>query len=147
MLFRYRLDAGTFGTLGVGLGFATAAAALARGQGVAQRVVCVEGDSAFGFSGMEVETMCRSLPFVLHLCFEGKGRDICHTQIVINSKFNIVCPEGDWAGLSECHLTETHHREPHDESGLVLSESAYRQKPLSCYLCEKDHFQVATAQE
>ncbi|KAM4600310.1 2-hydroxyacyl-CoA lyase 1 [Polymixia lowei] len=63
---RHRLDAGTFGTMGVGLGFAIAAAALERGQNKGQRVVCVEGDSAFGFSGMEVETMCRyNLPVVI----------------------------------------------------------------------------------
>lgn len=55
-----RLDAGTFGTMGVGLGFAIAAAALEKSSsGKGQRIVCVEGDSAFGFSGMEVETMCR----------------------------------------------------------------------------------------
>uniref|UniRef100_A0A6Q2YW37 2-hydroxyacyl-CoA lyase n=1 Tax=Esox lucius TaxID=8010 RepID=A0A6Q2YW37_ESOLU len=63
---RHRLDAGTFGTMGVGLGFAIAAAAVQRGQNTGQRVVCVEGDSAFGFSGMEVETMCRyKLPVVI----------------------------------------------------------------------------------
>ena len=56
---RHRLDAGTFGTMGVGLGFAVAAAVHCREEGVDQRVVCVEGDSAFGFSGMEVETMFR----------------------------------------------------------------------------------------
>lgn len=56
----YRLDAGTFGTMGVGLGFAIAAAAVEKSSsGEGQRIVCVEGDSAFGFSGMEVETMCR----------------------------------------------------------------------------------------
>lgn len=54
-----RLDAGTFGTMGVGLGFAIAAAAVERSENKGRRVVCVEGDSAFGFSGMEVETMCR----------------------------------------------------------------------------------------
>lgn len=54
-----RLDAGTFGTMGVGLGFAIAAAAVEMSKTRGQRVVCVEGDSAFGFSGMEVETMCR----------------------------------------------------------------------------------------
>lgn len=55
-----RLDAGTFGTMGVGLGFAIAAATLERSNGEkGRRIVCVEGDSAFGFSGMEVETMCR----------------------------------------------------------------------------------------
>lgn len=52
---RHRLDAGTFGTMGVGLGFAIAAAAVNPGK----RVVAVEGDSAFGFSGMEVEVACR----------------------------------------------------------------------------------------
>lgn len=55
-----RLDAGTFGTMGVGLGFAIAAAAAEKTEGdKGRRIVCVEGDSAFGFSGMEVETMCR----------------------------------------------------------------------------------------
>ncbi|XP_045575131.1 2-hydroxyacyl-CoA lyase 1 isoform X2 [Salmo salar] len=63
---RHRLDAGTFGTMGVGLGFAIAAATVQRNQNTSQRVVCVEGDSAFGFSGMEVETMCRyKLPVVI----------------------------------------------------------------------------------
>lgn len=53
------MDAGTFGTMGVGLGFAIAAAAVEKSRDKSRRVVCVEGDSAFGFSGMEVETMCR----------------------------------------------------------------------------------------
>ncbi|XP_056142193.1 2-hydroxyacyl-CoA lyase 1 [Lampris incognitus] len=63
---RHRLDAGTFGTMGVGLGFAIAAAVVEKGRDKCQRVVCVEGDSAFGFSGMEVETMCRyNLPVII----------------------------------------------------------------------------------
>ncbi|XP_028985843.1 2-hydroxyacyl-CoA lyase 1 [Betta splendens] len=63
---RHRLDAGTFGTMGVGLGFAIAAAVMERSENKGRRVVCVEGDSAFGFSGMEVETMCRyNLPVVI----------------------------------------------------------------------------------
>jgi len=52
---RHRLDAGSFGTMGVGLAFAIAAQAVNPGK----RVVAVEGDSAFGFSGMEVEVACR----------------------------------------------------------------------------------------
>ena len=52
---RHRLDAGTFGTMGVGLGQAIAAAAVHPDK----KVVCIEGDSAFGFSGMEVETAAR----------------------------------------------------------------------------------------
>uniref|UniRef100_A0A667ZTG9 2-hydroxyacyl-CoA lyase n=1 Tax=Myripristis murdjan TaxID=586833 RepID=A0A667ZTG9_9TELE len=63
---RHRLDAGTFGTMGVGLGFAIAAASVEKSQNTGRRVVCVEGDSAFGFSGMEVETMCRyNLPVII----------------------------------------------------------------------------------
>ena len=52
---RTRLDAGSYGTMGVGLGFAIAAAV----TNPAKRIIDVEGDAAFGFSGMEVETMCR----------------------------------------------------------------------------------------
>ena len=52
---RRRLDAGTYGTMGVGLGFAIAAAAVHPEL----KVVTVQGDSAFGFSGMEIEVACR----------------------------------------------------------------------------------------
>ncbi|KAJ8975979.1 hypothetical protein NQ317_009260 [Molorchus minor] len=56
---RHRLDAGTFGTMGVGPGFAIASALYCRYYAPDKRVICVEGDSAFGFSGMELETMVR----------------------------------------------------------------------------------------
>ena len=63
---RHRLDAGTFGTMGVGLGFAIAAALYCKDNAPKKRVICVEGDSAFGFSGMEVETMFRyKLPVII----------------------------------------------------------------------------------
>ncbi|XP_065882805.1 2-hydroxyacyl-CoA lyase 1-like [Dysidea avara] len=64
---RHRLDAGTFATMGVGCGFAVAAALLSRDSSTAEkeRVVCIQGDSAFGFSGMEFETACRyQLPII-----------------------------------------------------------------------------------
>jgi len=51
---RKRLDVGTWGVMGIGMGFAVAAAVVSD-----QPVIAVEGDSAFGFSGMEVETICR----------------------------------------------------------------------------------------
>jgi len=53
------LDAGTFATMGVGCGFAVAAALLSQDSSQHERVVCIQGDSAFGFSGMEFETACR----------------------------------------------------------------------------------------
>ncbi len=52
---RHRLDAGTYGTMGIGLGFAIAAAV----TNPDKPIVSVQGDSAFGFSGMEMETMVR----------------------------------------------------------------------------------------
>lgn len=51
---RHRLDTGTWGVMGVGLGYAIGTA-IETGK----KVVCVEGDSAFGFDGMEIETICR----------------------------------------------------------------------------------------
>ena len=58
---RLRLDAATWGTMGVGLGYAIAAATARPGR----LVVAVEGDSAFGFSGMECETIARWAPLTL----------------------------------------------------------------------------------
>jgi oxalyl-CoA decarboxylase len=51
---RKRLDVGTWGVMGVGMGMAIAAAVE-----TGHPVLAVEGDSAFGFSGMEIETICR----------------------------------------------------------------------------------------
>jgi len=69
---RHRLDAGTFGTMGVGPGFAIAAALYCRDYQPGKRVICVEGDSAFGFSGMEIETMIRyHLPVVIVIVNNG----------------------------------------------------------------------------
>ncbi|KAK5641605.1 hypothetical protein RI129_010152 [Pyrocoelia pectoralis] len=66
VLPRHRLDAGTFGTMGVGPGFAIAAALWCHHYEPNKKVICVEGDSAFGFSGMEIETMVRyKLPILI----------------------------------------------------------------------------------
>jgi oxalyl-CoA decarboxylase len=51
---RHRIDSGTWGIMGIGMGYAIAAAVE-----TGDPVVAVEGDSAFGFSGMELETICR----------------------------------------------------------------------------------------
>ena len=59
---RQRLDAGSYGTMGVGLGFALAASVVYP----TRKIVALEGDSAFGFSGMEVEVACRhNLPITV----------------------------------------------------------------------------------
>ena len=65
---RKRLDVGTWGVMGIGMGYAIAAA-IETGK----PVLAVEGDSAFGFSGMEVETICRyNLPVCI-VIFNNNG--------------------------------------------------------------------------
>lgn len=65
---RKRLDVGTWGVMGVGMGTAIAAAVE-----TGKPVLAVEGDSAFGFSGMEIETICRyNLP-VCVVVFNNSG--------------------------------------------------------------------------
>ena len=65
---RKRLDVGTWGVMCIGMGYAIAAA-IETGK----PVLAVEGDSAFGFSGMEVETICRyNLP-VCTVVFNNNG--------------------------------------------------------------------------
>jgi oxalyl-CoA decarboxylase len=64
---RHRLDSGTWGVMGIGMGYAIAAAVESGAP-----VVAIEGDSAFGFSGMELETICRyRLPVVVIVLNNG----------------------------------------------------------------------------
>ncbi|HEX6978579.1 MAG TPA: oxalyl-CoA decarboxylase, partial [Alphaproteobacteria bacterium] len=65
---RKRLDVGTWGVMGIGMGFAIAAA-IETGK----PVLAVVGDSAFGFSGMEVETICRYKLPVCVVVFNNNG--------------------------------------------------------------------------
>lgn len=64
---RHRLDTGTWGVMGIGMGYAIAAAVE-----TGKPVVAIEGDSAFGFSGMEIETICRyQLPVTVVILNNG----------------------------------------------------------------------------
>ncbi|HTV89649.1 MAG TPA: oxalyl-CoA decarboxylase [Stellaceae bacterium] len=65
---RHRLDSGTWGVMGIGMGYAVGAAAV-----TGKPVVAIEGDSAFGFSGMEVETICRYELPVTTVIFNNNG--------------------------------------------------------------------------
>jgi 2-hydroxyacyl-CoA lyase 1 len=78
---RTKLDAGTFATMGVGLAYAIASYAAynfsepegsAGGKG-RKKIVAIEGDSAFGFSGMEVETMGRFKMDILIFVINNSG--------------------------------------------------------------------------
>jgi oxalyl-CoA decarboxylase len=65
---RRRLDSGTWGVMGIGMGYAIGAAVV-----TGKQVVAIEGDSAFGFSGMEVETICRYQLPVVTIIFNNNG--------------------------------------------------------------------------
>jgi oxalyl-CoA decarboxylase len=74
---RKRLDVGTWGVMGIGMGYAIAAA-IETGK----PVLSVEGDSAFGFSGMEVETICR---YKLPICIVIFNNDGIYRGTDVNS--------------------------------------------------------------
>jgi oxalyl-CoA decarboxylase len=65
---RRRLDSGTWGIMGIGMGYAIGAAVVS-----GKPVVAIEGDSAFGFSGMEIETICRYQLPIVTLVFNNNG--------------------------------------------------------------------------
>ncbi len=92
---RKRLDVGTWGIMGIGMGFSIAAAVV-----TGKPVIAIEGDSAFGFSGMEVETICRyNLP-VCVIVFNNNGiyrgtdvnpsagTDVAPTVFVKNARYD-----------------------------------------------------------
>ncbi len=64
---RKRVDSGTWGIMGIGMGACIGAAVV-----TGEPVVAVEGDSAFGFSGMDIETIVRyNLPVTV--CIMNNG--------------------------------------------------------------------------
>ncbi len=94
---RKRIDVGTWGIMGIGMGAAVAAAVE-----TGNRVLAVEGDSAFGFSGMEVETICRyNLPVCIVVfnnngIYRGTdvnpsgGDDVAPTVFVKNARYDMM---------------------------------------------------------
>lgn len=92
---RKRFDSGTWGIMGIGMGYAIGAAVTS-----GKPVVAVEGDSAFGFSGMELETICRYELPVTTIVFNNNGvykgtdvnptggKDVAPTVFVKNARYD-----------------------------------------------------------
>jgi oxalyl-CoA decarboxylase len=92
---RKRFDSGTWGVMGIGMGFAIGAAVTSGKQ-----VLAIEGDSAFGFSGMELETICRYELPVCTVIFNNNGvyrgtdvnptggKDVAPTVFVKNARYD-----------------------------------------------------------
>src|SRR5260370_13360462 len=131
---RKRVDSGTWGIMGIGMGYAIGAAVT-----TGKPVVAIEGDSAFGFSGMEIETICRySLP-VVTIVFNnggiyrgddvnrGGGMDPSATAFVKDSRYDKLIEAFGGTGH---HVTDT--------KGLTkaLTESLASGKPalINCVI-------------
>ncbi len=92
---RKRFDSGTWGIMGIGMGYAIGAAVTS-----GKPVVAIEGDSAFGFSGMELETICRYELPVTTIIFNNNGvyrgtdvnptggKDVAPTVFVKNARYD-----------------------------------------------------------
>lgn len=124
---RKRLDVGTWGIMGIGMGFAVAAAVT-----TGKPVIAIEGDSAFGFSGMEVETICRyDLP-VCVVVFNNNGvyggtdknptghGDVAPTVFVKNARYDKLMEAFGGVGV---HATTA------DELAQALGEAIASGRP------------------
>ncbi len=92
---RHRVDCATWAIMGMGMGSAIGAA-----TSTGKSVVAIEGDSAFGFSGMEFSTICRfRLPVTVVIfnnggIYNGVGRNLSKdgdpapTTLDINARYD-----------------------------------------------------------
>lgn len=124
---RHRLDCGTWGVMGIGLGYAIGTAVT-----TGQSVVSIHGDSAFGFDGMEVETICRfNLPVVI-MVFNNGG--------IYRGDFENIGTDGDPSPLTldaEAHYEKMieafggtgYYATTPDEVEQMLTEALASKKP------------------
>jgi len=124
---RHRIDVGTWGIMGIGQG-ASVAAAVETGK----PVLAIEGDSAFGFSGMEIETICRyNLPVCIVVfnnngIYRGTdvnptgGSDVAPTVFVKDSRYDMMMQAFGGDGI---YATNT------DELGRAVREALASGKP------------------
>ncbi|ODM19745.1 hypothetical protein SI65_04731 [Aspergillus cristatus] len=130
---RQRLDAGTYATMGVGLGYIIAAheafnASASPGTTLSaaakpKKIIALEGDSAFGFSAMEIETMARyripALIFVMNnsgiyhgdSTSEDSWRSLQDQTIISDTKASSPAEEGKKGLRSTSLLYETRYEQ------------------------------------
>lgn len=108
---RHRIDCATWAIMGMGMGSAVGAA-VATGKSV----VAIEGDSAFGFSGMDFSTICRfKLPVTVVIfnnggIYNGIGVNMAGTSDPAPTTLNIKARYdklGDCFGAKSYYVTST----------------------------------------
>lgn len=124
---RHRIDCATWAIMGMGMGSAIGAA-VATGKSV----VAIEGDSAFGFSGMDFSTICRfGLPVTVVIFNNGgiyngigvpldKTSDPAPTTLDIHARYDKL---GDAFGAQTYYVTTP------DDLGKALTEAIASRKP------------------
>jgi oxalyl-CoA decarboxylase len=134
---RKRLDSGTWGVMGIGMGYAIGAAVTS-----GKPVVAIEGDSAFGFSGMEIETICRyRLPIVTVIFNNGgiyRGDDINRSGGADPAP-TVLMKEARYEKLVEAFGGTGYYAETPVELGSALSEAIGAGKPalINCAIDPK----------
>lgn len=124
---RHRVDCATWAIMGMGMG-SMIGAAVATGKSV----VAIEGDSAFGFSGMDFSTACRfNLPVTVAIFNNGgiyngvgvpmdKTTDPAPTTLDIHARYDKL---GDAFGA------QTYYVQTPDELSKALTEAIASKKP------------------
>ncbi len=124
---RHRIDCATWAIMGMGMG-SVVGAAVASGK----QVVAIEGDSAFGFSGMDFSTICRfNLPVTVVILNNGgiyngigvpmdKTSDPAPTTLDINARYD---------KLGEAFGAQTYYVQTPEELKKALTESIASKKP------------------
>ncbi|MDE6066209.1 MAG: oxalyl-CoA decarboxylase [Duncaniella sp.] len=124
---RHRVDCATWAIMGMGMGSAIGAAV-----GTGKQVVAIEGDSAFGFSGMDFSTICRfKLPVTVVIfnnggIYNGVGKpmdnttDPAPTTLDINARYD---------KLGEAFGAQTYYVQTPEELDKALKESIASKKP------------------
>ena len=118
---RKRLDAGTWGTMGVGPGFAIAAQV----ANPDKRVIALEGDAAFGFDGLEVEVAVRHKLPITWIVFNNNGIGGGPSNLPDGASYppNAFVPNARYDKVMEAFGGKGYHAETPQELRTALQES------------------------
>ncbi|MGM9852828.1 MAG: oxalyl-CoA decarboxylase [Muribaculaceae bacterium] len=124
---RHRIDCATWAIMGMGMG-SCVGAAVATGKSV----VAIEGDSAFGFSGMDFSTICRfNLPVTVVIfnnggIYNGVGVNMSNNGDPAPTTLNI---NARYDKLGECFGAQSYYVTTPADLQKALTEAIASKKP------------------